>query len=107
MRISALTHSIQTEFRKIDAAKKNDKVQNSSKAAITDLSHISADGQRLSSAKSSIDAIASSLAVQDEIRSEKISEVQEKIKNGYYNSPEFIDKLADKLLAEFGMKPPA
>ena len=53
-----------------------------------------------------MDVISASLATQNDIRPEKIQEVQEKIKNGYYNSPEFIDQLATKLLSEFGIKAP-
>lgn len=37
-----------------------------------------------------------------EIRQDRISEVQAKIKSGYYDSPEFQDKLADRLMNHFG-----
>ena len=104
MRINAVTQSIQTELRKVDSAKKADKAPNGAKTRQVDRSEISAGAQQLSSTKASIDAIAASLANQDDIRPDKIQEVQEKIKNGYYNSPEFIDRLATKLLSEFGIK---
>jgi anti-sigma28 factor (negative regulator of flagellin synthesis) len=104
MRIHAVTQSIQAEFRKIENAKKTDKLQSAAKIMPSDKPQISESAQQLSTTKSSIDAITAQLSVQDEIRTDKIAEVQEKIKNGFYNSPEFIDKLADKLLAEFGLK---
>jgi anti-sigma28 factor (negative regulator of flagellin synthesis) len=44
------------------------------------------------------------MSAQPEIRSEKIDEVKRKIESGYYDSEEFIDKLADKLLKDFGVK---
>lgn len=105
MRINAVSQSIQTEVRKIEQAKKTDKAQNSGRAAPSDRSQISEKALRLSDTKSSIDTISASLLSQADIRTDKISEVQEKIRNGYYDSPEFIDKLADKLLSEFGIKP--
>jgi len=104
MRISAVSQTIQAELRKVEQAKKADKAFNSSKTVATDRSHISDSARQLNATKSSIDAIAASLSTQADIRTDKISEVQEKIKNGYYDSPEFIDKLAEKLLAEFGIK---
>jgi len=107
MRINAVTQSIQSEMRKIEQAKKSDKAHNSSRILPSDHSHISDKAQRLSDTKASIDTISASVAMQPDVRSDKISEVQEKIRNGYYDSPEFIDKLADKLLAEFGIKPSA
>ena len=104
MRIHAITQQINTELRKVDSAKKAEKNQPSAKTHPADRSEISDGAQRLSSTKASMDVIAASLAAQDDVRPEKIQEVQEKIKNGFYNSPEFIDRLATKLLAEFGIK---
>ena len=104
MRINAVTQSIQTELRKVDSAKKAEKNQSSAKTRPSDRSEISDGAQRLSTTKASMDVIGASLAAQDDIRPEKIQEVQEKIRNGFYNSPEFIDRLATKLLAEFGIK---
>lgn len=37
-----------------------------------------------------------------DIREERIADVKAKIQSGYYESAEFQDKLADKLLQEFG-----
>ena len=105
MRINAVTQSIQSEFRKVETAKKADK-QQGVKPAPVDHSSFSDNAKRLSSTKASIDAISATLASQADIRNDKISEVQEKIRNGYYNSPEFIDQLAAKLLSEFGIKEP-
>ncbi|MBN1576199.1 MAG: flagellar biosynthesis anti-sigma factor FlgM [Chitinispirillaceae bacterium] len=106
MRINAVTQSLQAEFRKVENAKKVDKSAITGKTIPIDRSDISAGAQRLSATKASIEVISASFSQQDDIRTEKISEVQEKIKNGYYDSPEFLDKLAIKLLAEFGIKAP-
>ena len=106
MRINTIMQSLQAELRKVENAKKEDKTVNQGKNIPHDRSDISAGAQRLSTTKASIDAISASISQQDDIRVEKISEVMEKIKNGYYNSPDFIDMLAVKLLAEFGIKAP-
>ena len=106
MRINAITQSMQTELRKVDSAKKAEKTQNTTKLRSADHSEISAGAQQLSSTKASRDVIAATLSTQEDVRPERIQEVQEKIRNGYYNSPEFIDQLAVKLLAEFGIKEP-
>ena len=107
MRINVITQSLQAEFRKAENAKKIDKTAIPGKTAHVDRSDISAGAQRLGATKASIEVVSASLSLHDDIRSEKISEVQEKIKTGYYNSPEFLDKLAVKLLAEFGINAPS
>ena len=104
MRINAVSQQLQSEFRKVESAKKTDKSHVSTKSLPVDKSDISVGAQRLSTTKASIETIAATISAQDDVRIDKISEVQEKIKNGFYNSPEFIDKLADKLLSEFGIK---
>ena len=105
MRIHAVSQSLQSEFRKVENAKKADeKSLASAKTVPVDKSDISVGAHRLSTTKASIETISASISAQDDVRTEKISEVQEKIKKGFYNSPEFIDKLADKLLSEFGIK---
>jgi flagellar biosynthesis anti-sigma factor FlgM len=38
------------------------------------------------------------------IRADKVEEARAKIESGYFNTPEFTDKLADKLLKDFGIK---
>jgi anti-sigma28 factor (negative regulator of flagellin synthesis) len=106
MRINALTQTIHSELRKVENARKTEKASNSAHKVPTDHSEISSGAQKLHLTKASIDIISSTLEAQSDIRTEKISEVQEKIKNGYYNSPEFIDRLAEQLLAEFGIKAP-
>jgi anti-sigma28 factor (negative regulator of flagellin synthesis) len=58
----------------------------------------------LNDTKAQIDIVNLKIASEPDIRPEKIAEVQEKIQNGFYNSDDFVDKLATKLLDEFGIK---
>jgi len=107
MRINAITQPLSAELRKVESAKKTDKDSRTSRAAAhVDRSEFSANGTRLSATKAQFETISASVAAQPDIRPERVAEVKQKIQRGFYDSSEFIDKLADKLLAEFGMKPP-
>jgi anti-sigma28 factor (negative regulator of flagellin synthesis) len=102
VRISAITQPLQSEIRKVDGSRRAEKEQKL-KAAQLDKSEISSKGQRLSETSEQISLITSQVVGQPDVRSDKVAEVQEKIKNGYYDSPDFIDKLATKLMQEFGL----
>ena len=107
MRITTITESLNAELRKIEGARKIEKAAKGAKAPLpADRSEFSSNAQRLSETKAHFETISASVAAQPDVRPEKVAEVKHKIEQGYYNSEEFIDKLADKLLAEFGMKPP-
>ncbi|MCU0608652.1 MAG: flagellar biosynthesis anti-sigma factor FlgM [Chitinispirillaceae bacterium] len=108
MRINTITEPLSAALRKIDGAKKTEKETKTTRVQqAADRSEISPSAQRLSETKAQFETISASLATQPDIRTEKVAEVKEKIQQGYYNSEEFIDKLASKLLvSEFGLKPP-
>ncbi|MGE5669907.1 MAG: flagellar biosynthesis anti-sigma factor FlgM [Fibrobacterota bacterium] len=103
MRIHAVSQPYSAELRKIENAKKVDKDQKAGKA---DKSEFSDGAKRLSETKAQFQAIEASLSVQPEVRMDKITEVREKIENGYYNTPEFLEKLTNKMMNEFGFKDP-
>lgn len=102
MRISTVTQPLSTELRKIEASRKVEKESKSSK--ISDHSDISYSGKTLSETNAQFDAIAASLSSLPEIRNDRIADVRSKIESGYYNSEEFLDKLTDKLLKDFGLE---
>jgi negative regulator of flagellin synthesis FlgM len=102
MRIHAVTQPYSAEMRKVENAKKVDKESKISKS-VTDKSEISSGAKQLSETKAQFETISASLATQPEIRAERIIEVKRKIESGYYNSEEFLEKLTDKLLNEFGI----
>lgn len=103
MRISAVTQSITSELRKIDSIRKTGR-EKVSKASAGSQPNISSSAQKLSDTQAQFATITSSISAQPDIRTEKINEVKQKIENGYYNTEEFIDKLAEKLTNEFGIK---
>ena len=103
MRINAITQPITSELRKIESARKTERGSKVGKTSTGDRPIISSNAQKLSETQAQFETIASSLNAQPEIRTEKIDEVKRKIERGYYNSKEFIDKLAEKLMSEFGI----
>jgi flagellar biosynthesis anti-sigma factor FlgM len=106
MRIQAISQSYSTELRKIESAKKVDKESKTGKLANADRSDFSSGATRLSETKAETQAIQASLSAQPEIRMDRIADVKEKIESGYYNSDEFLNKLTDRMLNEFGFIEP-
>ena len=103
MRISAISEILNTELKKVEGAKK---AENSgpAKAVAIDKTELSAKGQRLNETKSQIDVIVSKLNAEPDVRTDKVNEVKEKIKSGFYDSEEFMDKLATRLMEDLNLK---
>jgi anti-sigma28 factor (negative regulator of flagellin synthesis) len=100
MRISAIQELLNPELKKADAGKKVEPVKQ--KTGSPDRTELSSNGQQLAETKAQVGIIASQVDIQPEIRPEKVAEVKQKIVDGFYETPEFVDKLADKLAKEFG-----
>jgi len=102
MLINNISQSIYNELRKLDAGHKAEKEQNANarkgsvKANDSDRSDLSSNGKLQS--ETDISGIASMVKAQPDIRADKIADAQAKISSGFYNSEEFANKLADKLL---------
>ena len=102
MRIDPISSKVASEIKKVESAKKTD--QERLKASLKpDRSTFSSDAQRLSDTKANSDIVSTQLNSEPEIREEKVAEVRKKIADGYYDSPEIIDKIAEKLLSLFGI----
>jgi flagellar biosynthesis anti-sigma factor FlgM len=102
MRISAVSEAFSPELRRIQGAKRISK-DTKGLAAPKDSSTISQKAKGLRETRGYSQVVAAHVANQPDIRVEKVAEVKEKINSGYYNSDEFVDKLADKLMQEFGL----
>jgi flagellar biosynthesis anti-sigma factor FlgM len=102
MRIGPLTQAIGAEIKKVENAKKADS-SGKAKAVPADSSVISSKAQRLSETQANAEAIFSQIANSPDVRAERVEEVRNKIKNGYYDTPEFLDKLTDKLMKDLGV----
>jgi flagellar biosynthesis anti-sigma factor FlgM len=104
MRINTIVQPLNAELRKVENSRKLEKEIKTGKITNKDRSEFSSDAHHLNETKAQFETIATSLTSQSDVRSEKIAEVKLKIESGFYNSDEFIDKLADKLLKEFGIR---
>lgn len=102
MRIDPISGKVASEIKKVESAKKVDKER--LKASLKpDSTTFSSNAQRLSETRANIDIVSAQVNAEPEIREEKVAEVRKKIADGFYNSPEIIDKIAEKLLSVFGL----
>jgi anti-sigma28 factor (negative regulator of flagellin synthesis) len=103
MRISAIRELFNPELKKVeDSSKKTEPSKR--KLPASDSTELSQNAKRLSNTKSNLDIVAIQVNNSPEIRPEKIEEVKQKISDGFYNTPEFTDKLAEKLAQDLGIK---
>jgi len=102
MRIEPISSKIASEIKKVESAKKVDqkRLKAASKPDSTDFS---SNAQRLSATRADVDIVSAQVSSEPEIREEKVAEARKKIADGFYNSPEIIDKIAEKLLSVFGV----
>jgi len=97
MRLESVRSVVATEIRKIDKTDRKT-ADDRSKAVAKDSAKFSS---AFTSSAQETKGLAARIAIEPEIREERISDVKEKIKNGFYNSEEFADQLADKLAGQF------
>ncbi len=105
MRLTPISNKIATELKKVENAKKAQKPNAKAKVSFTkqDSTSFTSDARRLSESKANVDIAAAKMATEPEIRIEKVEEIKKKISDGYYNSSEFTDKLAEKMCSIFGI----
>ncbi|MDO5577090.1 MAG: flagellar biosynthesis anti-sigma factor FlgM [Fibrobacter sp.] len=104
MYINANVHSENaSELRRANNLYKSRKDEPVSKTSHTDHSEISSEAQGLSNTESMVKLIASQISSEPEIMQEKISETRKKIQDGFYNSEEFLNDFASKMLQDFGI----
>jgi len=105
MRITPVSSQIASELRKIEHAKKTQSSNEKSGVLSTrkDSTLFSSDALKLNENNATKDIVATRVALDPEIRVEKIEEIKKKISDGYYNSAEFSDKLAEKMCSVFGI----
>lgn len=105
MRLDPIKHQIASEIKKTENARKvstDSKIRSHTPKA--DSLSFSSDARQLNETNADSDIVKTQLSVETDIRPDKIAEVRKKMEDGYYNSPEFIEKLATKLLKEFGIE---
>ncbi|MFC1584479.1 flagellar biosynthesis anti-sigma factor FlgM [Fibrobacterota bacterium] len=67
---------------------------------------LSKEGTNLNKTASSVEATSKRIEGLPEIRWDRVNTVKERIKGGYYNSSEFREQLAERLIKDFGLEAP-
>lgn len=102
MRLDNLNNIVSSEFRKLE---KSD--QRSKDAPADRLSVLKKDSATISKKAETLPPEAKSLgarvAVEPDVRTTRIEDVEERIKSGYYDSSDFTEKLAEQLIKDFGL----
>ena len=105
MNIEPLRNQIVSEIKKRKDIKRLDNAGKSNPlSSIKDTSKVSQNGKLLSATKGNNQVISAHVVATNDIRQDKIDEVRLKKEHGFYDSKEFIDKLADKMMSLFGFQ---
>ena len=103
MKISQIAQSYGVELHK---AAGNKAVTKPEKARKADSVSVSKEGKVLNNSAASVDTTSKRIQGLPEIRQNRVDEVKERIRNGFYNTSEFRQELADKLIKDFGLEAP-
>jgi flagellar biosynthesis anti-sigma factor FlgM len=99
MEIKKISQVFGIDLQKVSGTGKH--LEKTEKAGKSDSVSLSKKAKDLANA-SDIEAVSRHVDALPDVRPEKVQEAKEKIASGYFNSPDFEDKLADRLLKEFG-----
>ncbi len=100
MKIDPIYQALGVEIQKVSGQAKN--VEKAEKGNKLDSVTLSKKAQELSRA-SDIDAVSRQIANIPDIRTEKVQTVKARVAAGYYETPQFMDQLAEKLIKDFGL----
>lgn len=104
MRLESINNIVSAEFRKVESSKKKAASDSKSpKLTRGDKASLSTGAQKMSETAASSKMVAARITAEPDVRANKIAEVKGKIESGYYNSSQFADQLADKLIKDFGL----
>ena len=99
MKIERISQIFGLDLQKVSGNGKGpDKSDKSGKSDSVSLSKKAKD----LASSASAEAVARHLDSLPDVRADKVQEAKEKIASGYFNSPDFEEKLADRLMKEFG-----
>ncbi len=99
MKIDRITQIFGMDLQKVSGSGKGP--EKTDKPSRADSVSLSKKAKELSST-SDTESISRHVDALPDVRAEKVQAAKEKIASGYFNSPEFEDKLAEKLTKEFG-----
>ncbi|HSQ42455.1 MAG TPA: flagellar biosynthesis anti-sigma factor FlgM, partial [Fibrobacteraceae bacterium] len=84
--------------QKVNGAKEEKKSSTTSSSSSSDTVSISKEAKAASEAA----RVTANAEAMPDVREDRVAEVKSKVESGYYNTPEFQDQLAERLLKEFG-----
>lgn len=99
MKIDRISQIFGMDLQKVSGSGKGPK--ETEKPVKADSVSLSKKAKELSSS-SETEAISRHVDALPDVRAEKVQQAKEKIASGYFNSPEFEDKLADRLMKDLG-----
>jgi len=99
MKIDRISQIYGLDLQKVSGGSKP--ADKSEKAGKSDSVSLSKKAKDLASSSTNASVTARVQSLPD-VRPDKVQEAKEKIASGYFNSPDFEDKLADRLMKEFG-----
>ncbi len=100
MKIEGLGGIVGPEPQKPTGPKSSEKTSRSSRSDSVSLSRKAQDLSK----SSEVEAARSHIEALPDVRADRVEEAKAKVESGYYNSAEFHDTLADKLLKDFGLQ---
>lgn len=97
MRLESVREAVATEFRKIDKTDRKPSGERPKEVKKDSASFSAGSAKATSETKN----LAARIAIEPEVRMDRVAQVKERVSSGFYNSSEFADQLADKLTNEF------
>jgi hypothetical protein len=101
MLINKISQAMQGELRKVDGARKPGSSEPAAKAAAGDRLELSKNGAMERDIRGEMQIIAARVKAEPDIREDKVFEARVRVEHGFYNTGDFIDKLASKLATSF------
>jgi len=98
MKIDRISQIFGMDLQKVSGSGKGP--EKPEKTAKSDSVSLSKKAKELSS--SSTESIARHVDALPDIRADKVQDAKEKIASGYFNTPQFDEELASRLMKEFG-----
>ena len=98
MKIDRISQIFGMDLQKVSGSGKGS--EKPEKTAKSDSVSLSKKAKELSS--SSTESIARHVDALPDIRADKVQDAKEKIASGYFNTPQFDEELASRLMKEFG-----
>ena len=101
-----INHISQVYGVDLQKAAGNTKATNADKPKKGDSVSVSSEGKVLENAASSMEAASKRIESLPEVRWDKVEQIKQKVQNGFYETQEFREQLAERLIRDFGLENP-